>query len=169
MSTLLQILLFLCVGAATATATATATAAARSSSLAAQFLVPHNAARAAVGERQLVWDERIARYARWYAAQRRDDCALEHSDGPYGENIFWGSGTGWTPSDAVQAWVGEARWYNPRSNACAYGQECGHYTQMVWRKSLRLGCAVVVCDGGRGMFMTCNYDPPGNYFGEKPY
>ena len=23
--------------------------------------------------------------------------------------------------------------------------------------------------GGRGVFMTCNYDPPGNYIGERSY
>ncbi|VVA37176.1 PREDICTED: pathogenesis-related [Prunus dulcis] len=134
-----------------------------------QFLVPQNAARSATKMKPLVWDAKLARYAQWYANQRRYDCALRHSNGPYGENIFWGSGTGWTPAQAVAAWALESRWYNYWSNSCARGQECGHYTQIVWRSTRRVGCARVTCLGGRGVFMVCNYDPPGNYIGERPY
>ncbi|GMI97549.1 hypothetical protein like AT4G25790 [Hibiscus trionum] len=134
-----------------------------------QFLSPHNAARASIGMPPLVWNLRMARYAQWYANQRRQDCDLRHSNGPYGENIFWGSGNGWTPADAVASWVAESKWYDHGSNSCAGGQECGHYTQIVWSKTRGVGCAKVVCDGGKGVFMTCNYDPPGNFVGERPY
>ncbi|KAE8726289.1 Pathoproteinsis-related protein PR-1 [Hibiscus syriacus] len=134
-----------------------------------QFLAPHNAARAAIGLPPLVWNLRMANYARWYANQRRRDCDLRHSNGPYGENIFWGSGDGCMPADAVASWLSESKWYDHGSNSCAGGQECGHYTQIVWSKTRGVGCAKVVCDGGKGVFMTCNYDPPGNYVGERPY
>lgn len=137
--------------------------------LANQFLIPQNAARAAVGMKRLVWDPELANYAAWYANQRRRDCALQHSNGKYGENIFWGSGIGWTPAQAVAAWIAEARWYNYWSNSCASGQQCGHYTQIIWGSTARVGCAKVNCFGGRGVFITCNYDPPGNYIGERPY
>ncbi|PON97975.1 Ves allergen [Trema orientale] len=134
-----------------------------------QFLVPQNAVRAALRVSPLVWDRRLKGYAQWYANQRRYDCALVHSNGPYGENIFWGSGTGWTPLQAVSAWVDERKWYRYVSNSCAGGQVCGHYTQIVWRETRRIGCARVTCVDGKGVFMICNYDPPGNYYGEKPY
>ncbi|XXG51670.1 hypothetical protein AAC387_Pa03g0190 [Persea americana] len=137
--------------------------------LATQFLAPHNEARAALGMRPLVWDWRVARYAAWYANQRRGDCALRHSNGPYGENIFWGSGGGWTPAQVVGAWVEERKWYQHRTNSCAGGQECGHYTQIIWGSTRRVGCAMVTCLGSRGEFITCKYDPPGNYIGERPY
>ncbi|KAF8689846.1 hypothetical protein HU200_041477 [Digitaria exilis] len=75
-------------------------------SLASAFLDPHNAARRAVGVGPLRWDERLAAYARRYAAARSGDCALAHSHGPYGENLFRGSGgAGWTPADVVGAWA----------------------------------------------------------------
>ncbi|XP_021893181.1 pathogenesis-related protein PR-1-like [Carica papaya] len=134
-----------------------------------QFLGPQNAARYALKMRPLAWDAKLAYYAQQYANRRRYDCALRHSDGPYGENIFWGSGTGWTPAEAATAWVAEKKWYSHWSNSCAGGQQCGHYTQIVWSKTRRIGCARVTCVGGRGVFMTCNYDPPGNYIGERPY
>ncbi|TKY54604.1 Pathogenesis-related protein PR-1 [Spatholobus suberectus] len=141
----------------------------RPRSFANQFLIPQNAARAVVRLRPLVWDPKLTHYAQWYANQRRSDCALEHSNGPYGENIFWGSGTGWKPAQAVSAWVEERQWYNYWHNSCANGQMCGHYTQVVWNTTRKVGCASVVCSGGQGTFMTCNYDPPGNYYGERPY
>ncbi|XWS52169.1 hypothetical protein CRYUN_Cryun11dG0043900 [Craigia yunnanensis] len=34
---------------------------------------------------------------------------------------------------------------------------CGHYTQIVWKNTRRIGCARVICDNG-DVFMTCNYD-----------
>ncbi|KAJ0965667.1 hypothetical protein J5N97_026805 [Dioscorea zingiberensis] len=139
------------------------------SGLAGEFLGPHNAARAAIGLRPLVWDRRLANYAARYAGRRRKDCALVHSKGPYGENIFWGGGGGWRGAQAVAAWVGERRWYRHGDNSCARGEECGHYTQIIWGSTRRVGCAMVTCNAGRGVFITCNYDPPGNYIGEKPY
>ncbi|GMH03066.1 hypothetical protein Nepgr_004905 [Nepenthes gracilis] len=94
------------------------------------------------------------------------DCILEHSEGPYGENIAegWGQFSG---ADAVKLWAGEKDNYDYGSNSCVRG-ECLHYTQVVWRDSVHLGCARVECQNGWA-FVTCNYDPPGNYVGERPY
>ncbi|KZV36189.1 hypothetical protein F511_20088 [Dorcoceras hygrometricum] len=80
-----------------------------------QFMDPQNAARALVGLPPLVWDAKLEKYAAWYANHRHGDCALEHSNGPYGENIFWGSGDGWTPDQAAEAWVSEKSGYDYRS------------------------------------------------------
>ncbi|KAK4337563.1 hypothetical protein RND71_042050 [Anisodus tanguticus] len=125
-----------------------------------QFLAPQNAARSMLRLKPLVWDNKLENYAKWYANQRRYDCELRHSNGPYGENIFWGSGNGWSPAQAVSAWVGERHSYNYGYNSCNGEQECGHYTQIVWRETRRIGCAQVTCYNGLGVFMTCNYDPP---------
>ncbi|KAF5731874.1 pathogenesis-related protein 1-like [Tripterygium wilfordii] len=69
-------------------------------------------------------------------------------------------------TDVVNLWVAEKANYDYESNSC--NGVCGHYTQVVWRKSVRLGCARVGCDNG-GTFVICSYDPPGNYNGELPY
>ncbi|XP_031495349.1 pathogenesis-related protein 1-like [Nymphaea colorata] len=130
------------------------------------FLDPHNAARAAVGVGPLAWDDTVASYAQAYADQRAADCALMHSGGQYGENIYWNSGDA-DAADAVSYWVSEEAYYDYNSNSCI-GGECLHYTQVVWRDTMYLGCAKVTCDSG-GTFITCNYDPPGNIIGERPY
>ncbi|MQL84965.1 hypothetical protein Taro_017486 [Colocasia esculenta] len=88
------------------------------------------------------------------------DCQLKHSGGPYGENLFVGWGRELSAADAGKAWVDERQHYNCRSNSCASRQVCGHYTQVVWSSSTRIGCARVKCSNG-GIFITCNYSPPG--------
>ncbi|PON97976.1 Ves allergen [Trema orientale] len=137
-----------------------------------KFLFEHNLVRARKGLLPLVWDTKLKNYARSWANKRKADCALEHSfaDGQFdlGENIFWGGGPGWNATDAVTAWAEEEKYYNYGANSCAQGKMCGHYTQIVWRSTKRVGCAKVLCNNN-DVFMTCNYDPPGNYFGERPY
>ncbi|XP_074353601.1 pathogenesis-related protein 1A-like [Apium graveolens] len=136
------------------------------------YLDAHNAARAAVNVQPIEWDQTVADYAMNYANQRSGDCVLQHSGGQYGENIYGGPGAGlggFTAKDAVAAWVGEQQYYDYNSNTCAQGEECGHYTQVVWRNSVKLGCARIECMNDGGLFVICSYDPPGNYVGQTPY
>jgi len=133
-----------------------------------QFLSPHNDARAQVSVDALVWDDTVAAYAQDYANQRMGDCAMQHSGGQYGENLFEETGEADPVGGAVMAWVNEKQYYDYSSNSCAEGQVCGHYTQVVWRDSKRLGCAQAQCNNG-GNFVICNYDPPGNVIGQTPY
>jgi hypothetical protein len=77
----------------------------------------------------------------------------------------------------VGAWAAEASDYDYARNTCAAGKVCGHYTQLVWRATTRVGCATQVCDrnspfGSRfptWQLWVCNYAPPGNYVGQRPY
>ncbi|XP_027158709.1 pathogenesis-related protein 1C-like [Coffea eugenioides] len=132
------------------------------------FLADHNKVRLHAGEPPFVWDAKLASYARVYAQKRKQDCDLIHSDGPYGENIFWGEGNHWGAADAVRLWVREHRYYDRATISCKPGKVCGHYTQIVWRESVRLGCARVECSNG-DTFAICSYDPPGNYVGDDPF
>ncbi|CAA6657665.1 unnamed protein product [Spirodela intermedia] len=79
-----------------------------------------------------------------------------------------GSGKEWTAREAVQLWVDEKQFYNNTTNTCATGKVCGHYTQVVWRNSVNLGCARVKCNSG-AIFITSNYSPRGNIVGQRPY
>ncbi|KAL9321319.1 hypothetical protein ACSQ67_013158 [Phaseolus vulgaris] len=132
------------------------------------YLYGHNDARSEVGVENIVWNNTVAAFAQDYANQRKD-CQLIHSGGGgmYGENIAMSTGE-MSAAEAVKMWVDEKQYYDYDSNSCAAGQQCGHYTQVVWRKSVQLGCAKVRCNNG-GTFITCNYSPPGNFLGERPY
>ncbi|KAI4296509.1 hypothetical protein L6164_036459 [Bauhinia variegata] len=130
------------------------------------FLQVHNQARGDVGVPPLSWNATLVAYAQKYANSKIRNCEMEHSGGPYGENLAEGYGE-MTGSDAVKFWLTEKPDYDHYSNSCV-NDECLHYTQIVWRDSVHLGCARAKCTNG-WMFVICNYDPPGNIDGERPY
>lgn len=133
------------------------------------MLAAHNAVRAGVGVPDLVWDDALAVVAaEWSASLSARGCILEHDySSPYGENLYWSTFES-TPQQVVDAWASEVEHYDYGSNSCAAGEQCGHYTQLVWSTTERVGCARVVCGDGAEIWM-CDYDPPGNYVGERPY
>jgi pathogenesis-related protein 1 len=83
-----------------------------------------------------------------------------------GENLYWGSNADFTAANAVRSWVSENQWYDHSSNSCltSAGKSCGHYTQVVWRPSTKIGCARVVYNNG-ATSIRCNYSPQGNFNG----
>ncbi|XP_074343624.1 pathogenesis-related protein 1A-like [Apium graveolens] len=134
------------------------------------FLDAHNAARAQVGVAPMTWDPKLAAYAYNHTNSILADCKPAHSiKCPYGENLAKGARSILTGTAAVKAWVAEQKYYNYSTNTCLPAAVCGHYTQVVWKKSVRLGCARALCNNGKAFITTCSYDPPGNYKGMKPY
>jgi pathogenesis-related protein 1 len=109
----------------------------------------HNEARANVEPAPakpmpaLTWSSDLAGVAQAYA----EKCIWEHSMGDYGENLYATSGGG-TPKDVVDSWVSEVSDYDYATNACNPGAACGHYTQVVWANTLRLGCGMANCTNG---------------------
>ncbi|CAA7402387.1 unnamed protein product [Spirodela intermedia] len=134
----------------------------------AAFLSPQNAVRVRHGVPPLRWSAALAMVAGAYAEQRRADCALVHSTNDYGENLFWGQGRLWTPSDAVAAWTAEEASYDYANNVCDPAADCSHYTQLLWRWTKNVGCDKVFCASGDS-FIICNYYPHGNVVGQRPY
>ncbi|KAA0031390.1 basic form of pathogenesis-related protein 1-like [Cucumis melo var. makuwa] len=130
------------------------------------FVDTHNDIRAAVGVGPVSWDDTLAAYAQSYADSKIDTCEMEHSNGPYGENLAEGYDE-MTGVEAVKFWATEKKFYNHHLNRCV-GDECGHYTQIVWRHTTNIGCGRVKCENN-WVFVICNYNPPGNYIGQHPY
>lgn len=86
-----------------------------------------------------------------------------------GENIYGTSGTATGPG-AVASWMNEKPNYDYATNKCAAGKVCGHYTQVVWKNTTKLGCALSTCAGLKyKSSVVCDYAPGGNFNGEKPY
>lgn len=98
---------------------------------------------------------------------------LVHSDNKLdeeyiGENLYAGYYMGSSSSvgnDAVDLWYSESKNYD--FNNPGFGMNTGHFTQVVWKSSLKLGCGVG-CNNQSYCFVTCNYYPAGNYYGEFP-
>jgi pathogenesis-related protein 1 len=98
-------------------------------------------------------------------ANRTKDYAALGGSAYVGENIFASSASSVVPKDAVDSWMGEASDYVPGDAASA-----GHYTQVVWRDSVRIGCAIVNCPSVRfHNTVLCDYAPGGNINGKTPY
>lgn len=140
----------------------------------------HNAARAGVSPAPssplvpLEWSSTIAAVAQAYA----EECVFEHSgDRRFGENLYVESGRNSGPAAVVESWASEDEFYDYASNRCDSGEQCGHYTQIVWDDTRRVGCGRAQCSASSSPFSNgqawvnwvCNYDPPGNYSGERPY
>lgn len=135
-------------------------------SLSREMLQAHNAIRARVGDPPLVWSAQLAAAAQDWAQHLIVTRRFAHRpDDRYGENLYSISGGAAAPWQVVQAWAAEAQSYDIRSNACA--GVCGHYTQIVWRTTRAVGCAVA-SDPEREVWV-CEYDPPGNVVGYRPY
>ncbi|XP_058726512.1 pathogenesis-related protein 1-like [Vicia villosa] len=69
--------------------------------------------------------------------------------------------------EVVKLWVDKKPNYNHFANTCR-GGECRHYIQVVWSKSVELGCAKVTCDNG-GTLVACIYQPPAISGSKSPY
>ena len=146
----------------------------------------HNKIRAKHHLPPLQWSSKVARHAQQWAQHlaNNEGCTMKHRPRSgrhkriYGENIFWASpvrmGNGnvkrqsISPAKIVSFWAAEEKYYNYSANRCRSGKQCGHYTQIVWRDTTRLGCGMAVCTSGAQIWV-CSYNPKSNYIGQKPY
>lgn len=81
------------------------------------------------------------------------------------------------PEDVVWNWYLQKGAYNYTTNTCIGNQECGAYTQIVWKNTTELGCSGGVgchecgCPEGGNVssyLFVCAYSPPGNIPGQRP-
>lgn len=146
------------------------------------FLAAHDAVRAAATPAPspplpgMDWSSAASAAANDWARQ----CAWRHDPAlgalGLGQNLYASTGAA-TPAAAVASWASEAGDYDLASNTCRAGQVCGHYTQLVWRNSVALGCAIERCTTGSPFAgadatwwnVVCDYAPPGNFVGQRPY
>ncbi|KAG8985131.1 hypothetical protein FRB94_005050 [Tulasnella sp. JGI-2019a] len=133
-----------------------------------QFLSLHNTIRAQHGAAALTWDATLANAAGTWTSK----CVFQHSGGslgPYGENLAAGTG-GYAVSDAMTGWTSEQSSYDPSN------PQPSHYTQVVWKGTTSVGCALYTCAAGTIFpalygttnYYACEYYPAGNVIGQFP-
>jgi pathogenesis-related protein 1 len=90
--------------------------------------------------------------------------------GQYGENLYAGTAATTGINDAVSNWMGEVVNYN-YSNP-GFSSTTGHFTQVVWKATKQVTCALAACPKGTifanyaSRYIVCRYLPPGNYIGQ---
>ncbi|RXW18244.1 hypothetical protein EST38_g7613 [Candolleomyces aberdarensis] len=126
----------------------------------ADYLAGHNTIRRNHGASDLTWSDELASAAQRWA----NNCQWKHSGGavgPFGENLAAGTNLGIRA--AIKLWTDEVSDYNPASPTFS------HFTQVVWKGTTQVGCAVQTCTGILGnspaKFYVCEYNPPGNVAG----
>ncbi|GFT63610.1 peptidase inhibitor 16 [Nephila pilipes] len=108
------------------------------------------------------WDKKLEYLAQLWA----DGCIWEHGKpkntsykpGLYGQNLYRGSDP--TGFRAVYLWYIEYHDYNMRTKYCIPDRKCGHYVQLAWATSNKVGCAIRECGGRYRYYIVCHYFHP---------
>uniref|UniRef100_A0A6G1SL10 Golgi-associated plant pathogenesis-related protein 1 n=1 Tax=Aceria tosichella TaxID=561515 RepID=A0A6G1SL10_9ACAR len=123
----------------------------------------HNSRRREHGVLQLDWDKTLAaqaqKHSNWMAS--KDNFAHSHVK-DYGENLAYDTRVDAPCKDMVDRWYKEIDLYNYDNPT--FSMATGHFTQMVWRTTKRVGCAFA--RSKIRTYLTCNYYPSGNWVGE---
>ena len=106
----------------------------------------------------LAWNSTLAKFAADWVDR---SCKMEHSGGPYGENLAIGYQNA---TAAVEAWGDERDMFDFKDGG--FSKKTGHFTQLVWKTSRQVGCGRKDCGEGKGWYLACEYYPGGNVQGQ---
>ncbi|XP_003743291.1 venom allergen 5-like [Galendromus occidentalis] len=136
---------------------------------------------------EISWDDELARTALNWAHQLciadnvfgpgHDRCRVTPSYSSVGQNMAWGAGGSWGLS-SVLANKTVDMWYSEHKLATSadlfpFGAKMaiGHYTQLIWARSHKIGCAYIVRTHpyGKQSWIICNYAKSGNRVGQDVF
>lgn len=137
----------------------------------ARVLNAHNTTRAAVGVPPLEWDRQLGSEAAKYALELAISDMFAHSAPQSrrnaGENLWMGTRSAFTVDTMVANWVSEKSLFQPgvfpAVSRTGSWRDVGHYTQIVWPGTKRVGCALAT--NARNDYLVCRYWPAGNVHG----
>ncbi|XP_074602450.1 uncharacterized protein LOC141856094 [Brevipalpus obovatus] len=137
-----------------------------------ECLNSHNNLRKSVGAPPLEIDPKIVRFAQKRAkrlALDNDTVNLRHDAQNYGENLMvWPSDGPVDCDPVIKMWFDEFKLISNWSDPESAGLETYHFTQVVWKQTKNVGCGAATLNGTGWVFISCNYDPPGNFLSEFP-
>jgi len=156
-----------------ATAASAASTVVTTAMLGSRIIALHNQVRWAAGVRPVIWDRALAAAADAYAARLASSGRWGHSPQSQrpgqGENLWMGTHGAFSVDQMVASWSSERRLFRSGdfpwvSKSGSWG-DVGHYTQMIWPGSTRVGCAVR--SSASYDYMVCRYSPGGNVIGSR--
>uniref|UniRef100_A0A6B2L8U4 SCP domain-containing protein n=1 Tax=Arcella intermedia TaxID=1963864 RepID=A0A6B2L8U4_9EUKA len=105
------------------------------------------------------WDYGLEREAQAWS----DLCQFKHGGSSGGQNLA--QGYGYTVVQLIDNWWKEYSLYD--WSAPGFAAATGHFTQMAWATSNRIGCGISSCPPNT--LITCNYLSAGNLGSMAPY
>ena len=141
-----------------------------------RVLAAHNYERATIGIPPLRWNPTLVasaqRWADHLAATGEFAHAPENQFDPEGENIWAGTRSYYSSEAMVGAWIAEKKHFKPglfptNNSITGKMEDIGHYTQLMWRHSGSVGCAMA--RSNREDLLVCRYAEAGNWVGEVPF
>lgn len=148
----------------------------RLTSLDDRLLAAHNRERSSAGIPALAWDRELAAEAAEWGETLAASGAFEHApdrggEDPQGENLWAGTRGAYSPEEMVEGWIEEKRYFRPGrfpdNSITGDFVDVGHYTQLMWRETGRVGCALA--EGAEEEVLVCRYRTAGNVVGERPF
>lgn len=135
-----------------------------------ELLEYHNEVRKAHGCGELEWDHDLEADAQRHVSTA--DCYnLKHTERQPGANIGENLATDASALDGATKWYGEIELMHPNSYTLpfAFSHDTGHYTQMIWGTTTKIGCATKICKGQGNfrdnVYVLCSYSDAGNMQG----
>eukprot|EP00111_Clytia_hemisphaerica_P004062 TCONS_00011639-protein len=137
-------------------------------SIKATCLAAHNAKRGLhKNTPSMTYDMELAKRAQTYAEYLLEFDEWKHDafrkyngyESGVGENLYWSSSASRTSTNAVVSWYNEINNYNFTTGK-SNGGDIGHFTQLVWDSSTKLGCGVA--KGTGGTYVVSRYLSSGN-------
>jgi Cysteine-rich secretory protein family len=152
---------------------APASAATLATGFPARILAAHNIERTRMGMPPLAWDDALGFGAATYAQQMALSGLFAHSDRHarrgIGENLWMGTHGAFSIEAMVGGWAAEKRYFVPgvfpNNSRTGNWEDVGHYTQMIWPTTTRVGCAIA--STARIDYLVCRYATAGNMDGRK--
>ena len=137
-----------------------------------RLLLAQNAERQSLGLRPMRWDPQLAAAASAYADEMAATGEWGHSDDEdrpdQGENLWMGTRGAFTAEEMVGDWIAEKRVFRagvfPNVSATGRWEDVGHYTQIVWADTDRVGCGLSSSQDDD--YLVCRYAHAGNVMGQ---
>lgn len=144
--------------------------------VAARLLAAHNAERVRLGLKPFTWSAKLADHAKKWAQTLAVSDMFEHSpaadaEGGEGENLWVGSKDDYTPEEMIGFFVDEGKLFKrgkfPDVSTTGRWEDVGHYTQLVWKGTREVGCAIA--SNKERDYLVCRYSPAGNFVGQPVF